>query len=566
MHVLRTLLLLGLPLMLNVTLHAEGSSAAQQSAAHVTDPASTYVPIESWVYAAIDRLASEGYIQSAFNSLRPWTRTECQRLLEEAHDRFDADYAPEDAAPLLHRLDVEFTPEAQRIDGTRRGEAVIESIDTRTTFIAGRPLADGYHFASTIVNDYGRPFGQGLNTYSGLSARAASGPFAAYVRVEVQQVPALPSLSSTVQSAIAAADITRTAAVGPFANFTRGRLLDAYGSFTFSGNQISLGQQTLWWGPARSGATLFSNNAEPILMLRYDRVHPFMLPGFLRVLGPVRAQFMVGRLGGTQFTQVAGTMYGAPGVALSDQPFLHGEKISFKPTPNFEFSVSRTLLFGGNGSPVNTATFFRSIASVGTNNDKNDPGDRRSGVDVQYRIPGLRQCLTGYFDGFADDQPFPLVYPTESAWLSGLSLRCVPRLPRLSLRAEGLLTPHRNLTFPGFFYYNVHFVSGYTNQRQLIGSWIGREGDGEQLWATWQLSPRSSLEVSGRSMTVNREFLQGGSLRDLRFAADIAVHPEWQLHIEGQTEWWHFPLLDAQPQHNAAVTLQLSYRPAARTQ
>ncbi len=145
-------------------------------------------------------------------------------------------------------------------------------------------------------------------------------------------------------------------------------------------------------------------------------------------------------------------------------------------------------------------------------------------------------------------------------------LRCVPRLPRLSLRAEGLLTPHRDLAFPGFFYFNVHYVSGYTNQRQLIGSWIGREGDGEQLWATWQLSPRSTLEVSGRSMTVNHEFLQGGSLRDLRFAADIAVHPEWQLHLEDQTERWHFPLLDTHPQRNAAITLQLSYRPAPRTQ
>jgi hypothetical protein len=67
-------------------------------------------------------------------------------------------------------------------------------------------------------------------------------------------------------------------------------------------------------------------------------------------------------------------------------------------------------------------------------------------------------------------------------------------------------------------------------------------------------------------MTVNHEFLQGGTLRDLRFAADIAVHPEWQLHVEEQNEWWHFPLLDAQPQHNAAITMQLSYRPAVRTQ
>jgi hypothetical protein len=36
--------------------------------------ASTYVPLDSWVYSAFERLAAEGYIQTAFLSLRPWTR------------------------------------------------------------------------------------------------------------------------------------------------------------------------------------------------------------------------------------------------------------------------------------------------------------------------------------------------------------------------------------------------------------------------------------------------------------------------------------------------------------
>jgi hypothetical protein len=300
-------------------------------------------------------------------------------------------------------------------------------------------------------------------------------------------------------------------------------------------------------------------------MIRYDRVRPFELPGFLRVLGPIRVQIMLGRLSGTQFVQPLNILYGSSGVALKDQPFIHGEKFSFKPTPNFEFSVSRSTIFGGTGSPVNLHNFLVSVFSIGTENGDADPGDRRQAVDVSYRIPGLRQCLTGYFDGFADDQPFPLVYPTESVWLSGFFLRCVPHLPRLTIRAEGLLSPHRDLAFPGFFYFNVHYKSGYTNNRQLIGSWIGREGQGEQTWATWHFSPRSVLELSGRSQNVDREFLEGGSLRDLRATADIALHPEWQLRLEEQTEWWHFPLLSTIGQRNAEFTIQLSFNPLGRT-
>jgi len=222
------------------------------------------------------------------------------------------------------------------------------------------------------------------------------------------------------------------------------------------------------------------------------------------------------------------------------------------------------VIFAGEGAPFTTHTFLRSIFSVSTGNEQNDPGDRRVAVDATYRIPGLRKCLTGYVDGFTEDQPFPPIYPTESAWISGFFLRCVPGLPRVTVRAEGLLSPHRDLAFPGFFYFNVHYLSGYTNTRQLMGSWIGREGDGEQVWTTWNLSPRSSIEASYRGMTVNREFLQGGALRDFRVAANLQLRPEWYLGLEDQAEWWRFPLLSATPKRNNEFTIQLSYMPIGR--
>lgn len=559
--------------MMTLSLQAAGfSNPPDGPQAGTSNMASTYVPIGSWVYPAFERLAAEGYLPAAFFSLRPWTRMDCARLVDEAEELLDNDAqqiaarpAASDAPALLASLKEEFAVELARRAGARNVEFRMESLDQRVTAIAGRPLTDGFHFGETLVNDDGRPFAEGANLYSGISFRATAGPFAAYVRTELQRVPSAPVPDASAQQQIAAADFTSTAAAGPVSGFLRGRLLEANVSFTVSNNQFTIGRQSLWWGPARSGATLFSNNAEPIDMVRYDRIRPFVLPGFLKLLGPVRAQLFIGRLSGTQFVRPSAPPFGASGFALSDQPFIHGEKASFKPTPNFEFSVSRTVLFGGTGSPVTSSTFLRSVFSASTANGTNDPGDRRAAFDAQYRIPGLRNCLTGYFDGFSEDQPFPLAYPTESAWLSGFFLRCVPRLPRLTFRAEGLLSPHRDLTFPGFFYFNVHYLSGYTNNRQLIGSWIGREGGGEQAWGTWNLSPHSSVGLSGRNMTVSREFLHGGTLRDLSITVNIALRPEWRLRLEQQTEWWRFPLLSPAPQHDAAFTLQLTYHPIGRT-
>jgi hypothetical protein len=551
--------------MLSLTRQAASYSGVQDaSQRNPANMASPYVPVDSWIYPAFELLAAKGYLQSAFFDLRPWTRLDCTRLLEEA-DELAADRSfDRDIAITVRELKQEFAAELKRRAGEGNTELRIESLDQRTTSISGRPLTDGYHFAETLVNDEGRPFGQGPNVYSGISIRAAAGPFAAYVKAEIQRVPAAPSPGIQAQQRIASADFTPAAMAGSSSNFLRGRLLDANVSFAFANNQFTFGKQTLWWGPARSGSTLFSNNAEPITMLRYDRLRPIELPGSLKLLGPIRVQLLVGRLAGTQYVQAAHMTLGSPGVALANQPWIHGQKFTFEPTPNFQFGVSRTVLFAGANAPLTTGSFLRSVFSAGTGNEANDPGDRRIAFDAAYRIPRLRECLTGYVDTFTEDEPFPLLYPRRSVWISGFALRCVPRSPRLTIRAEGIFSPHRD-EFPGYYYFNVHYLSGYTNNRQLIGSWIGREGQGEQLWATWQVSPRSSIEVSGRSMNASDDFLRGGALRDLRVVADFPVRPEWQIRAEEQQEWWHFPLLSPQPQRDSEFTFQLSYRSAERT-
>ncbi len=525
--------------------------------------ASTYVPIESWVYPALDRLAAAGYIQTAFASLRPWTRMECARLIGEAEDQ-QADIGIDDASTKsMTSLQLEFAPELRRVDGHPNREARIQSIDFRSTTITGAPLTDGFHSAQTVVNDYGRPYGQGENFYAGISTRATLGHFAAYLRAEAQQAALAPATPTSTDATIAAADFTPAAAAGPASGFTRGRILEAYVSFTARNNQFTFGKQSLWWGPGAGGPLLFSNNAEPVLMLRYDRVSPFELPGFGRWLGPIRLQGFVGRLSGQQFTHVGSQTFGQSGVALGDQPFLHGEKIAFKPTPNFEFSVSRTVIFAGTGAAFTTRSFLRSFFSVSTANDQADPGDRRAAVDMQYRLPKLRNWLTAYIDTFTDDQPFPLNYPTDSAWSPGLWLTHVPGLSRMDLRAEGYLTPHRDF-FPGFYYFNVHYLSGYTNQRQLLGSWIGRESEGFQLWSTWRFSPRSTIEVRARHVVASPEFLRGGTLTDFSLTAGFAVRRDWELRVSTQQERWSFPDFSTTATHNFTSTFQLSYTPTSR--
>jgi hypothetical protein len=532
--------------------------------------ASTYVPIESWIYPAIERLAMAGYVQTAFAGLRPWTRMESARLVAEAQEQLvdqqsdldSGEVVDEQMRSLIKDLADEFAVELRQRDGECNRQAAIDSIDSRSTAIAGPPLTDGYHFAQTITNDYGRPYGRGANIYTGISSRAAFGSFASYLRVDLQRTAPAVATPASADAAIAAADFTPAAAAGPVSGFTRGRVLEAYGSYTFHNNQLSFGKQALWWGPNKGGPLLFSNNAEPITMLRYDRVSPFELPGFGRLLGPIRVQLFLGRLSGHQFVHVGSETLGQPGVALGNQPFINGQKFSFKPSPNLEFSVSRTTIFAGAGVGFTTASFLRSLFSTGNSAPgRTDPGDRRVDVDVQYTIPKTHDLLKLYVDTFTDDELFPLAYPTHSAWSPGFYVARLPHLPHVDFRAEGYLTPPR--TFPGFYYFNVHYLSGYTNDRQLLGSWIGRESNGYQLWSNWWFSARSSIQVRARQQNASSAFLRGGDLRDLEVSGDVALSPHWQLAAAVQQERWRFPLLSATAKNNVTTSIQLSFHPKA---
>jgi len=47
---------------------------------------STYVPVDNWIYPALDRLHALGYVDSAFLGLRPWTRGSVRLMLEEVEE------------------------------------------------------------------------------------------------------------------------------------------------------------------------------------------------------------------------------------------------------------------------------------------------------------------------------------------------------------------------------------------------------------------------------------------------------------------------------------------------
>jgi hypothetical protein len=499
---------------------------------------------------------------------------ECARQIEEAADQImDIETGGNNAAGLFGTLRNEFSAEMNLLDGGDNAEIRIESAYTRDTEIAGKPVTDGDHFGQTIVNDYGRPEQQGLNNISGISGWAADGPFAAYAKGEYQHSPAASPLPTSALDAISYADFGHGAVSppypvppgGPTPSFDQGRFLDAYVAMNVSNWQLSYGNQSLWWGPSQGGPLMFSDNADPLRMFRVNRVSPFILPGFLSLLGPIRLEFFLGQFSGYEFVLTPSGLVGHYGDSLNPQPIIHGERLSFKPTPNLEIGLSRTTDYGGPGFPFTIHNFLRSLFSTGNTNpgavDK--PGSRRAGLDFSYRIPGFRNEITLYAEGLAEhDEISPLLGPDVAAWLGGLYLPRLPRLPKVDLRVEAGYTDPPSSggdVAYGAFYWDETWITGFQNDKHLMGSWMGRQGQGAQAWTTYWFSPRNKLQFGIRHQKVSRELLaSGGTLADANLRAEFWPRSSFSVSALLQYEVWDYPVLASTRQSNVTTSIQLS--------
>jgi len=518
--------------------------------------ASPYVPLDSWIYPALLRLAGLGYLPNTFLSQRPWTRMECARMLDDAAPKFLEGDSSSPANADYRELSREFAFETGRLDGGANAGADIESFYARVTNVAGPPLRDSYHFGQTLVDDFGRPYGRGTTLVTGASARAVAGPFAFYARGEYQQAPAIPSDRAAVLQAIANADFTLPAPNGT-AQVRRFDLLEGYVSLNLNNLQLSFGKQSQWMGTGEAAPFLLSNNAEPILMFKMDSVTPFSIPLVSRLLGPAKYEFFLGHLAGHQFEFNSPDLLGPGGI--SPQPYMHGTKVSFKPTDNFEFGMGFTAQFAGPGLPFTWENFVRTFYAHTTSGL--NPAKRISEADFSYRVPHLRKWLTVYMDSLVVDEYSP-IGSTRPSISPGIYLPQLPKLPQIEVRAEGIKESLAAEFPPGFVYYGVdRFRSGYTNETLLMGSWIGRAGRGGQGWLTYHFSPRNTIQLGYRHQEVSHDFIGGGRLVDYSAKGDVTLSPS--LHFSGyvQYEQWRFPVLFTNRQSNVVASLQLTFEP-----
>jgi hypothetical protein len=533
---------------------------------------SAYISLDSWIYPAMVRLYSMGYLDSMNLSMRPYTRQSALHILQRSESAIlsaNDEQAQSIMASLLNELSEEGVS-SQGLTSARRGTVYgVHSAYTRVMGISGSILEDSFHLGQTYFNDYGRPHEPGFNNYSGFSVLAERGRFSLYFRGEYQHAPASTGYPLSLGAQLELQEEITSyappvfpdptvptpviAAQNPF------RVIEGTLSFHIAGHEISGGKSDAWLGPAAGGAMAWSNNAENIYSFRINRVEPLIIPYVSKLLGPLRYDFFYGSL---------------KGHTVPNHPWVHSEMFSFAPTRDFQFGFQRTIVFGGAGhAPVTLHTFLKGFFSIDdvpqpVKFSREDPGARFSGFNFSYRLPFVRNYLTLYTDSEIHDDVSPASAPQNAAYRPGIYLSHFPGASRLDLRVEAANTDctTRVCENGNNEYTETIQKQAYTNKGNILGDWIGREGKGGQAWLTYHLSANEWVQLEYMHKKTAKDFVaQGTTQNQFRVEVVKRLRPDVELAAWYQRERWKAPIYKPGAQGNNTFNFQLTIFPKLKS-
>src|SRR5271170_715683 len=119
-------------------LNSIGEIARHESNVSPASSGTVFVPLDSWVYPALERLAALGYVDVGFLGMRPWTRLECIHLLQDARDAVaGSEHDASGASETVHQLEAEFAGDTGALDAGSNHQVRLESMYSRLMGITG---------------------------------------------------------------------------------------------------------------------------------------------------------------------------------------------------------------------------------------------------------------------------------------------------------------------------------------------------------------------------------------------------------------------------------------------
>lgn len=371
---------------------------------------SVNVDVDSWVYPAMERLASFGLIESGLMNTRPLTRMEVARLTGEAMGLI-AERKPGyevDGLTLyiLKRLKKEFRDELSNL-------GMIEDVKITTIIKPIDEMKIGYHLLDenyTIYNNDGIRYGNNHNASLEISGH---GEFFDTISLYYQPIfDYNQNLDDEENTSV--------------------ELKKGYAKLTLGNIEFEIGRDSMWWGPGYHGDLLMTNNAKPFDMMKFSNPTPILLPWIFRYLGPFKATLILSKL------EKDRTISKPDLTGYIPEPYLYGLRLNLKPLPTLELGLSQIAIFGGEGRRLGFTDTLEVLYS-----NRNLSGEKQSNqqvaVDFSFwikdidRITRLLRSVKVYGEIGAEDTGYP---PDRRAYLVGLLFKDLFLTGKTDLRIE----------------------------------------------------------------------------------------------------------------------------------
>ncbi len=333
-----------------------------------------YIPLDSSIYDEMETLNGLGYLDTYLDEIKPISRVEAARLTLEADDKL-ANSKQNDplARSLVHTLKIQLREEVGWLEQNAE--------DSQPTMVHPVERVELQYVYSSGAQRRWRTSPVGTPEDGGINAQEAT--------------PLLPN-NNGLPTATGSNEIARLygwvgfggfltgygegALAGPFTRSIPGvSRLQPLGSAVVAslGNfAISFGTEEMWWGTGHFGALSQSDNASPFPALRFQNIHPTVLPWIFRYLGQFRFQLFFGQLDGDRYCA---------------HPWIDGELLSFKPLPTFEIGFTHTIDFGGmHNNSYSPLGFFGRATGLHTGSPIGANTNSRGGVYLKFYFPHWR--------------------------------------------------------------------------------------------------------------------------------------------------------------------------------
>lgn len=437
---------------------------------------SVNVPLDSWVYPALERLEGYGLIESALSGTKPYSRLEVGRLLEEAMKKWEgaesrkriSGFAEKDLIPyLLERFKREFKRELIEL-GVLEGakspsflkpvDEIILKYQYQTDNPVVRPQSANppTHAIYPIYNNDGIVYRKNNN-------------FSAELEGEARLWNHFSLYYQPIFKAFEHED-------------TRLDLEKGYLKAEGLNVELEVGRDSLWWGPGYNGDLLMTNNARPFDLIKLSTPQPFSLP----LIGLFKFNIFLSRLD-----------YGQPSIP---EPLLYGLRLDFKPHPILEIGISQIAIFDGEGRKDLSFGDYLTILYSNKNYSGKLDSNQQVSVDFSLRWPNfdkilpIFRSLKFYGEVGAEDTGYP---PDRRAYLLGLSLNDLLLTGRVDLRLEYARTALKSV--PLAWYTHTDYPPIY--HERIFGHHMGSDAEDIFIRLTGYISSKISMGIDFNAET-----------------------------------------------------------------